>query len=250
MRSLLAVWLGFLQRTCLHRASGEVKKRAAALAWSRASRCRSKPSTIRRSANPSWRAWLRSNLSTQQRYRVTLQLATATTGEDVTQLTNMLFGNCSLARRCRARGRRISGLSCSNVSADRVRDRGIARARRRSGRPLTCTALKPQGSSPQTLAELCETFGRAGIDVIKDDHGIADQAYAPFAERVRACQSAAERASAATGKPVVYAPSLVGSPRRIFEQGRARARMRHSSGAARADADRSRDLRRVCCDVP
>jgi ribulose-bisphosphate carboxylase large chain len=86
------------------------------------------------------------------------------------------------------------------------------------GRPLTCTALKPQGSSAETLAELCETFALAGIDVIKDDHGIADQRYAPFAERVRRCQSAIVRARERTGKNVQYAPSLVGTPRQIAEQ--------------------------------
>lgn len=39
--------------------------------------------------------------------------------------------------------------------------------------------------------ELAGTFARAGLDIIKDDHGIADQARAPFAERVVACQRAA-----------------------------------------------------------
>ncbi len=153
-----------------------------------------------------------------QRHRVTLQLATATTGEDVTQLTNMLFGNCSLQDDVELEDVAFPPELLKRFGGPR---HGIAGLRALVGapqRPLTCTALKPQGSSPQTLAQLCETFGRAGIDVIKDDHGIADQAYAPFVERIRACQAAAERASAAIGKPVVYAPSLVGSPRRIFEQ--------------------------------
>jgi ribulose-bisphosphate carboxylase large chain len=151
------------------------------------------------------------------RYRVTLQLATATTGEDVTQLTNMLFGNCSLQDDVELENVEFPAELLSRFGGPRY---GIAGLRALTGaarRPLTCTALKPQGSSPQTLAALCETFGRAGIDVIKDDHGIADQRYAPFAQRVTACHAAAERASAATGKPVIYAPSLVGSPRAIFE---------------------------------
>ena len=152
------------------------------------------------------------------RFRVTLQLATATTGEDVTQLTNMLFGNCSLQDDVELDGVEFPAALLERFGGPRY---GIAGLRELVGaerRPLTCTALKPQGSSPETLAELCETFGRAGIDVIKDDHGIADQHYAPFAERIRACHAAAERASAAIGKPVIYAPSLVGSPRAIFER--------------------------------
>ncbi len=39
---------------------------------------------------------------------------------------------------------------------------------------------------PARLAQLAEQFARGGIDFIKDDHGLADQAYSPFAERVAA----------------------------------------------------------------
>jgi len=153
-----------------------------------------------------------------QRHRVTLQLATATTGEDVTQLTNMLFGNCSLQDDVALEDVAFPPELLERFGGPRHGISGLRALAQAPERALTCTALKPQGSSPQALAQLCETFGRAGIDVIKDDHGIADQAYAPFAERARACQAAAERASQSTGRPVIYAPSLVGSPRRIFEQ--------------------------------
>ena len=46
--------------------------------------------------------------------------------------------------------------------------------------------LTPQGSTVEHLARLAGTFARAGIDVIKDDHGLANQASSPFAERVPA----------------------------------------------------------------
>ena len=66
---------------------------------------------------------------------------------------------------------------------------GIDGLRRRAGvfgRALTCSALKPQGVPPARLAQLAEQFARGGIDFIKDDHGLADQSYSPFAERVAA----------------------------------------------------------------
>ncbi len=81
-----------------------------------------------------------------------------------------------------------------------------------SARALTCAALKPQGLPVAELARLCRTFARNGIDVIKDDHGLADQHYAPFAERVRACQQAVMEAERETGRRVLYAPNLVGTP--------------------------------------
>ena len=78
------------------------------------------------------------------------------------------------------------------------------------GRPLTCSALKPQGLAPLQLAAIARTLARAGIDVVKDDHGLADQDAAPFRERVRAVQRAIDEANRETGQRCVYAPSLTG----------------------------------------
>jgi ribulose-bisphosphate carboxylase large chain len=154
------------------------------------------------------------------RYRVTVELAVATVGKNPAQLLNMLFGNCSLQDDVELQDVTLPPAMLAAFPGPRF---GIAGVRQITGvreRPLTCTALKPQGSSPETLAELCETFADAGIDVIKDDHGIADQQYAPFAERVARCQTAVARARERTGKNVQYAPSLVGTPRQIAEQAR------------------------------
>src|SRR5690606_19786737 len=88
---------------------------------------------------------------------------------------------------------------------------GIAGLRAACGageRPLSCTALKPQGMRPEALAELAGRFARAGIDVIKDDHGIAQQAAAPFEARVPAVQRAIDEANRATGGHTIYAPNL------------------------------------------
>ena len=74
--------------------------------------------------------------------------------------------------------------------------------------PLLCTALKPMGSTVAALAEMAYAFAKGGIDIIKDDHGLANQRYAPFEERVRACCAAVRRANAETGRRCVYAPCL------------------------------------------
>ena len=80
--------------------------------------------------------------------------------------------------------------------------------------------MKPQGLPTAELARMCRTFALAGIDIVKDDHGIADQACSPFAERVPACQAAIADAVAATGKPSFYAPHLIGTPRVLRERAR------------------------------
>ncbi|TVQ10387.1 MAG: ribulose 1,5-bisphosphate carboxylase [Balneolaceae bacterium] len=78
-------------------------------------------------------------------------------------------------------------------------------------RPLSATALKPMGFTAQQLGDLCYHFALGGIDIIKDDHGLADQPYAPFRERVRMCTDAIRRAADETGRASVYIPNITGS---------------------------------------
>ena len=142
---------------------------------------------------------------------VDIALAAETTGQEAGQLLNMLFGNASLQDDVALTGFECSEAYAAGFGGPRF---GIAGLRQLTGvqsRPLTCSALKPQGLPAQALAELAGTFARAGIDIIKDDHGLADQTSAPFALRVAACQEAIERANAATGRRTLYAPSLGGT---------------------------------------
>ena len=145
-------------------------------------------------------------------------LAEVTAGGDVAQTLNMLFGNSSLHAHVELVDATFPDALAARFGGPR---HGVAGLRALLGvhdRPLTCAALKPQGLAAAQLAELCATFARGGIDVIKDDHGLADQAYSPFAERARLCQRAIERASRETGRRVLYAPSLVGAPKALFER--------------------------------
>jgi ribulose-bisphosphate carboxylase large chain len=87
-----------------------------------------------------------------------------------------------------------------------------------AGRALTCSALKPQGLGPDALARLAERFARGGIDFVKDDHGLADQGFSRFAERVRACAAAVRRAAEVTGHPTRYVPSVMGDLGRMRAQ--------------------------------
>jgi len=76
---------------------------------------------------------------------------------------------------------------------------------------MTCSALKPQGLPAADLAVLAGRFAAGGIDFIKDDHGLADQAYSPFADRVRSCADAVAAENAKTGATTRYVPSLTGN---------------------------------------
>ncbi len=151
-------------------------------------------------------------------HEVDLGLALATTGLDCAQTVNMLFGNSSLHPHVELLDVAFPDALLGALRGPRFGLDGIRARLGAQGRALTCSALKPQGLPIAELARLCETMALAGVDVIKDDHGLADQAYAPFAERVAACQRAVERAARVTGRVSVYAPSLVGAPKALARQ--------------------------------
>lgn len=153
-------------------------------------------------------------------FAVTLGLAEETVGGDVTQLINMLFGNCSLHDSVRLVDLELTAGLLESFTGPRFGVEGLRRLCGASRRALTCTALKPQGMAPAALAALCERFARSGLDFVKDDHGLADQPAAPFARRVEACQAAVQRANAATGHTCRYVPSLVGAPGALVAQAR------------------------------
>jgi ribulose-bisphosphate carboxylase large chain len=159
---------------------------------------------------------------------VRIALATATTGDEVAQTFNMLFGNSSLHAHVELVDVAFPPEFAARFPGPRFGIDGLRARLDAHGRPLTCAALKPQGLPAERLAALCRDLVLGGVDVVKDDHGLADQAYAPFARRVAACQRALADAARATGRPAVYAPSLVGPPAKLHEY----ARVARDEGAA------------------
>jgi ribulose-bisphosphate carboxylase large chain len=139
-------------------------------------------------------------------FAVRIALARATAGNDAGQLINMLFGNTSLQEDAVLQDAEFPD---DVVAAFGGPNTGLAGLRDRAGageRALTCSALKPQGLSPARLAALAARFAFGGIDYIKDDHGLADQSYSPFAAR---CEAVA-KALRESGAHARYVPSLTG----------------------------------------
>ena len=151
-------------------------------------------------------------------WRVTLSLDARTVDGEPGQLMNMLFGNSSLQPDVELIDTRLPATLLQTLPGPAFGIQGLRAMAQAPRRALTCTALKPQGLPPERLAALAGQFARAGIDFIKDDHGIADQAYAPFAERVPAIQRAVAQANAETGGHSVYLPSLSGGAQRVMQQ--------------------------------
>jgi len=137
-------------------------------------------------------------------FEARISLSAATVGRDAGQLVNMLFGNTSIHDDVVLHDAAIPDEVAAVFGGPR---HGLDGLRRRVGagrRALTCSAIKPQGLPPAQLAEIARRFADGGIDYIKDDHGLADQAYSPFAARVAAV------AAALRGKTAHYVPSITG----------------------------------------
>ena len=141
-------------------------------------------------------------------WQVEVEYPVENIGGEITQFLNILFGNVSLT----------PGVRVVDVSWDRVPSQilpgpahGIRGIRQMLGveeRALSCTALKPLGFSAEQLAELSHEFALGGIDLIKDDHGLANQSYAPFEERLKRCTEAVREANKTTGRKSWYVPHI------------------------------------------
>jgi ribulose-bisphosphate carboxylase large chain len=64
------------------------------------------------------------------------------------------------------------------------------------------------GLSPAELAAQAFAFARGGIDLVKDDHGLSDQPFCRFEERVARCAEAVARANHETGGRSFYVANL------------------------------------------
>ena len=123
------------------------------------------------------------------------------------QLLNMLFGNISMQEDVTLHDAEIPGAMAARFGGPNIGIAGLRAKCGASGRAFTCSALKPQGLPPKDLVSLAGRLAAGGVDFIKDDHGIADQAYSPFADRVRACAEAVRQARPGT----LYVPNISGS---------------------------------------
>jgi ribulose-bisphosphate carboxylase large chain len=62
------------------------------------------------------------------------------------------------------------------------------------------------------MADLAGRLALGGIDIIKDDHGLADQPFCRFEERVERCARAVEEANRQTGLRCIYMAHVTAAP--------------------------------------
>ncbi len=151
-------------------------------------------------------------------FEAVITYAVETVGRELTQLLNVIFGNISFKP-----GIRVERLSLPEnflrvFNGPRFGREGLRKWLNIPERPLLCTALKPMGLSPAEMADLAYRLALGGIDIIKDDHGLADQLFCPFKERVARCAEAVARANQLTGRTCIYVPNVTAPADQIMER--------------------------------
>lgn len=154
----------------------------------------------------------------EREFRAVISFAAETAASELTQFLNVLFGNISLKP-----GIRISDLAlpprfATLFKGPRFGIDGIRNMLNAYDRPLISSAIKPMGMPVNEFAELADKFASGGMDIIKDDHGLSNQKFAPYKERVRACCNAVNEANVKTGGTTLYFPNITAPFNEVIER--------------------------------
>lgn len=131
-----------------------------------------------------------------------------TVGGDLVQLLNLIWGNVSLFPGVRVKDLSLPPSITGMVRGPRFGVQGIRELLDAPARPIVTTALKPMGRSTAELAADAVILASAGFDLIKDDHGLANQPWAPWLERVQHVSAAVVDAAERSGSKSRYMPVL------------------------------------------
>jgi ribulose-bisphosphate carboxylase large chain len=140
--------------------------------------------------------------------RAVVSYAVETTGYELPQLMNVLWGNSALLPGIRLVDFELPASLLDRFPGPRFGIDGLRTLFDAPVRPLLATALKPMGLPAERLATEAFELALGGIDLIKDDHSLANQPFAPFVERVERCAAAVAKANEQTGFNSVYMPSV------------------------------------------
>lgn len=151
-------------------------------------------------------------------YRAVISYADRSGTEEFPQFFNVVFGNSSL----------LPGITVERIGLSREQLKwfsgpklGVPGLRDRLGvkdRALTFTALKPMGLPTEALADEAYRCALGGVDLIKDDHGLMNQPFSEFEERVRAVCEAVRRGNEESGHLTLYIPNLSGSFEKLMDR--------------------------------
>lgn len=154
------------------------------------------------------------------RFAVTISYANGSAGPDFVQFLNVIYGNVSLLPGIRLERLDLPDTKIAEFRGPRFGCEGVRRLVGVADRPLMCSALKPMGLAAAELADMAYRFALGGLDLIKDDHGLVNQTFSTFKERVARCAAAVDQANRETGLQCQYLPNITAPAHLVHEHAR------------------------------
>ena len=166
-------------------------------------------------------------LQSTQGYQATISYAIELVANELTQLLNVIFGNISIKPGILVDKLILPDSLLKAFKGPRFGREGLRQLLGIPQRPLLFAAIKPMGLTSAQLSDIVYQCALGGIDIIKDDHGLSNQPFAPFEERVTLCSAAVARANHETGRKSIYVPNVTGPANKILS----RAKFAKQAGA-------------------
>jgi ribulose-bisphosphate carboxylase large chain len=154
----------------------------------------------------------------EDRYQTLISYAVEVSGFELPQLLNVIYGNITFVHGIRVESLELATSLMAAFQGPRYGLEGIRDLVDEPTRPLVSTALKPMGLSVVQLAEMAYQCALGGIDIIKDDHGLSDQSFCPYRERIPRCVEAVNKANQETGFRSLYFPAVNGKMEEFWEK--------------------------------
>jgi len=144
-------------------------------------------------------------------YIAQISFAIEITAFEFTQLLNVIFGNISIKPGIKVHKINLPESLLKHFNGPKFGRSGLRKLLNVPERPLLFTALKPMGLNAEELGDLAYKFALGGIDIVKDDHGLSNQIFAPFEDRVKFCVEGVNKANLKTGEKAIYVPNVTAS---------------------------------------
>jgi ribulose-bisphosphate carboxylase large chain len=154
----------------------------------------------------------------KETWRAEISFAAELAAGEFTQFLNVVFGNISIKRGIRVAALKPGTVMDGILPGPRFGVEGLRKLLGVYGRPLVFSAIKPLGLSPGDMGRLAGHFTEGGVDLIKDDHGLSNQVFAPFEERVKRCAGAVAEANAKNRTKTIYLPNITAPADQVLEK--------------------------------
>ena len=157
-------------------------------------------------------------IDTSRYYLARISYHEDTTALEATQFLNVVFGNSSLQPHIWVVDIELCPTLYDVFKGPQFGLQGIRRLVETPTRPMIQAVVKPMGTPNVELARMCGAYTRGGADVIKDDHGISNQSFSQYKDRVKRCAAMVQEMNAVHGTHTLYAANVSGDGTDVLER--------------------------------